>query len=314
MVAKKYVLLSNLVIIVLAIAFFWLKEASATPQAGNTSLSMAPVTSGFTYQGQLENGGTPINDTCDMTFALFDDPTAGAQIGTIQTVTNLTVTDGLFTTVLNESGQFSTSAFTGQARWLQIGVRCPAGSGSFTPLSPRQALTATPYSLFSLSTGGLQGFPVSSSAPAANNVLQYDGTQWEPSAINLQRLFYLTTTLHDGNAPITACAAGYHMASMWEIHDLAALKYNTSLGYSATDSGSGAPASIAGWIRTGVPSFTNTVPGNANCNSWASDDPSHNGTRVNLQPQWASAGEFTSPWDATVQACSATSRVWCVQD
>ena len=146
MVAKKYVLLSNLVIIVLAVAFFWLKEASATPPGATDS--MAPVTSGFTYQGQLENSGTPINDTCDMTFALFDDPDAGTQIGTLQTVSNLTVTDGLFTTVLNESGQFGTSAFTGQARWLQIGVRCPAGSGSFTPLSPRQALTATPYSLF----------------------------------------------------------------------------------------------------------------------------------------------------------------------
>ena len=33
------------------------------------------------------------------------------------------------------------------------------------------------------------------------------------------RSFYLTMTGHDGNDVLTACAAGYHMASMWEIVD-----------------------------------------------------------------------------------------------
>ena len=35
--------------------------------------------------------------------------------------------------------------FAGDARWLDIQVRSPAGSGTFTPLSPRQELTPTPY-------------------------------------------------------------------------------------------------------------------------------------------------------------------------
>ncbi|MGB9873233.1 MAG: hypothetical protein ACPLYD_16450, partial [Anaerolineae bacterium] len=35
----------------------------------------------------------------------------------------------------------------GDARWLAIAVRCPAGSGSYQPLTPRQALTAAPYAL-----------------------------------------------------------------------------------------------------------------------------------------------------------------------
>jgi hypothetical protein len=58
------------------------------------------------------------------------------------TVTNQTVSNGLFTTNLD----FGTSAFQGDARWLQIAVR-QSGGGSYTTLSPRQALTAAPYAL-----------------------------------------------------------------------------------------------------------------------------------------------------------------------
>jgi hypothetical protein len=51
--------------------------------------------------------------------------------------------NGLFTVVIDFGG----GAFNGAARWLEIGVRCPAGSGSYTTLSPRQALRAAPYAL-----------------------------------------------------------------------------------------------------------------------------------------------------------------------
>jgi hypothetical protein len=129
------------------------------------------------------------------------------------------------------------------------------------------------------------------------------------------RRYYLTTTTVAGNAATTACATGFHMASIAEIFDTTQLLYDRSRGYIlATDQGSGPPFSIAGWVRTGVPSFTNTVPGNANCSAWTSNNAAHNGTRANLQPQWATASEFFAPWDTTVQACGTTSRVWCVED
>jgi hypothetical protein len=109
----------------------------------------AALGTSFTYQGQLKKDGNPVNGNCDFRFSLWDaagsgsPPTGGSQIGSTQTKTGVTVTDGLFTVPLD----FGERAFTGDARWLQIAVRCPAGSGSYTTLSPRQQLTPTPYAL-----------------------------------------------------------------------------------------------------------------------------------------------------------------------
>src|SRR5690606_2470188 len=42
---------------------------------------------------------------------------------------------------------FGGAALTGDARWLQIAVRCPTGDGDYATLVPRQALTPAPYAL-----------------------------------------------------------------------------------------------------------------------------------------------------------------------
>ena len=110
------------------------------------SLSQAqtPVNTAFTYQGQLKQSGAPINGNCDFQFRLYDAVSGGTQIGTTQTKTGVVVSGGLFTI---PDLDFGASAFRGDARWLEIGVRCPTGSGTYTTLSPRQALTAAPYAL-----------------------------------------------------------------------------------------------------------------------------------------------------------------------
>jgi hypothetical protein len=49
--------------------------------------------------------------------------------------------------MLNGNNQFGPTAFTGDARFLEIAVRCPAGGGGYTNLTPRQRLSAAPYAL-----------------------------------------------------------------------------------------------------------------------------------------------------------------------
>ena len=117
----------------------------------------ASLGTAFTYQGQLKQDGSPVNGNCDFFFTLWDAETGGNQIGPDQQKDNVPVTNGYFTVELD----FGDSAFQGDARWLEIAVCCPAGSGSYTTLAPRQALTAAPYALFSKAApwSGLSGVP-----------------------------------------------------------------------------------------------------------------------------------------------------------
>ncbi|HUW14713.1 MAG TPA: hypothetical protein VM537_33645 [Anaerolineae bacterium] len=146
-------------------------RASELPSQMAASTAMG---SAFTYQGQLKAGGNPVNDTCDMAFRLHDEASNGTQVGTAISTT-VPITDGLFTVQLD----FGASAFDGDARWLGIKVKCPGDVG-YGQLS-RQALTATPYSLYALSTGALQGYPISSTTPVMGEVLEWDGSAWVPA-------------------------------------------------------------------------------------------------------------------------------------
>ncbi len=108
-----------------------------------------PLGTGFTYQGELRQDGSGVSDACDCAFSLWDDPSAGTQVGPTLTFDGqggnpppIDVANGLFTVELDFGG----TAFNGQARWLDIAVACPSG-GVLQPLSPRQAITATPYAL-----------------------------------------------------------------------------------------------------------------------------------------------------------------------
>ena len=105
----------------------------------------------FTYQGQLKSGGEPVSETCDMAFRLYDGEIGGSQVGS-EISTTVPVSEGLFTVGLD----FGISAFTGNARWIEVAVRC-AGDAGYATLSPRQALTAVPYALYALDTQGYAG-------------------------------------------------------------------------------------------------------------------------------------------------------------
>jgi hypothetical protein len=110
-------------------------------QAGQTQ-PLTPVGSGFTYQGRLNISGSPANGQFDLTFNLWDAASGGTLVSGPLPKANQTVNNGLFTVSLNFGGV----AFRGSELWLEIAVR-PAGVGSYTTLSPRQALTPAPYAM-----------------------------------------------------------------------------------------------------------------------------------------------------------------------
>jgi len=103
-----------------------------------------PVSTSFTYQGRLSDGAVPANGSYDFSFAIYDAPSVGNQVGSTLTNSAVLVSNGLFTVLLD----FGPGAFAGDARWLEVGVR--SGSNSFSILHPRQPITAAPYSLQAL--------------------------------------------------------------------------------------------------------------------------------------------------------------------
>ncbi len=113
--------------------------------AGVPTLAQGPVNDTFTYQGRLRSvGGAYVNDTCDFQFTLWDDPAGGAQVGGTGTLdrNNVVVRDGYFTVDLDFG-----DVFAGDERYLQIAVRCPAGSGGYDALGGRMKLNPSPYAL-----------------------------------------------------------------------------------------------------------------------------------------------------------------------
>lgn len=138
-----------ILILCFGIGFSWLLSGQYVK--ANTSTSFQQAFSGsfnesFTYQGRLNQTDTPANGSYTFEFSLFDAVTNGNQVGSIQTETIL-VTEGLFTVLLNDTGQFGADAFTGEARYLQIRVSGDGGA-NYTTLIPRQSLTAIPYALY----------------------------------------------------------------------------------------------------------------------------------------------------------------------
>jgi Collagen triple helix repeat (20 copies) len=103
-----------------------------------------PLGSAFNYEGQLTFNGSPANGDFDFEFALFTAATGGTAVDTI-TLTGQTVNAGL----INATLDYTDVPFNGQAVWIEVHVR-GSGGGSYTTLSPRQPINATPYALFAL--------------------------------------------------------------------------------------------------------------------------------------------------------------------
>lgn len=126
-------------LLVLLLIFGWL---SGRPLKGATAA--VQIGYGFNYQGALDLNGTPANGKYDMRFKLFDSASGGNMIGSPVTRTDVAMTEGRFSLVLD----FGIDAFGPAARWLQIEVKEP-NKTAFTSLSPRQLISPVPTALWS---------------------------------------------------------------------------------------------------------------------------------------------------------------------
>ena len=92
-------------------------------------IQAAPLGTIFSYQGALHVGGAQTSGSYDMTFALFNDPLVGAQIGSTWTNLNVSVSNGLFTTTVDFGAGISTARPIG---WRLASVPMAAARPSLT--------------------------------------------------------------------------------------------------------------------------------------------------------------------------------------
>ncbi len=58
--------------------------------------AQTPMDTAFTYQGLLKQSGSPVTNSCDFQFGLYDALSSGHQIGTTLTKTAVSLSNGLF--------------------------------------------------------------------------------------------------------------------------------------------------------------------------------------------------------------------------
>lgn len=171
-----------------------------------------------------------------------------------------------------------------------------------------------------LNVDRVDGFDGDSFALAADTYTkaEIDALVEAASAADSRRWFYLETSTGPGADADTACDAGFHMASIYEILDVSNLRYDTTRGVMRDDSGNGPPQWAKGWVRTADQSWTDPDVGLANCFSWSSSSASDYGTWVWLGDpgfaDWNSPASKISPWEADVDNCLSPLGVWCIED
>jgi len=227
--SKILSVLSGIAVIVLLIVLSGTLISLADSSSQVDSGTRANVGTAFTYQGRLTDGPNPANGRYDFTFALYDEPEIGNQVGpTVSEV--VTVTGSLFAVELDFG-----SVFDGTALWLQIGVRPDGDTDPHTPLLPRQRLTAAPLATYAGSApwSGLTGVP----AGFADGI--DDDTLYEPGA----GLDLVDTTF--------AITLTYQLPQECETDQFVRW---TGTGWACTEAGTG----IVGWSLSGN---SGTTPG-----------------------------------------------------
>jgi hypothetical protein len=217
-----------------------------TPSGVNQSgqiMAGPPMTDAFTYQGYLEESGSPAEGYYDFDITVWDAETLGTQIASCTTLAmdNVYVADGVFTFHL-QPDQPTDVVFNGDGRWLQVNVR-PHATPSWTTL-PRQPITAAPYA-WSLRPGAHIEGEVNGAILYLSNT--YSTTTYGPA---LQA---------ESEAPTSPTIAGYHNGDGPGIYGYTAGAYPAIEGIHG-----GSGSAVAGYAivdGTGVWGHANTNSG-----------------------------------------------------
>jgi len=306
-------------------------------QAALGTAPSAALGTGFTYQGQLKKDGNPINGNCDFQFSLWDaagsgsPPTGGNQIGSMQTKMGISVNNGLFTI---PDLDFGSGAFTGDARWLQIAVRCPAGSGSYTTLSPRQLLTPAPYAL------ALPGLWTQQNATSPNLIGGYSGNSVTSGVVgatiggggasgNTNRVTDNYGTVGGGqnnqagdgggttdNAIYATIGGGYNNTASGYVATVGGGRYNTAYGKSFVGGGEGNTANgisvVGGGVHNTASNYASTVGGGwgNTANGWYATVPGGASAFATHYGEMAyAAGGFTPSSNGDAQTSTYVMRI-----
>jgi hypothetical protein len=197
----------------------------------------------FTYQGRLTDADEPADRDYDFRFVVYNAASGGSQVGAIVTREDVTVADGFFAVELDPGS----GVFTGDPRYLEIGVRAGDSTGGYTLLSPRQPLLPAPYAMYA------QNIPLAgtgSATTAARSDHDHDGT-YAPAASMVPSgavMFFNLST----------CPSGWH-----ELTD-ARGRYLTGLPAGGT---------LAASVGTALSNQENRAVGRHNHSIW---DPGHN--------------------------------------
>jgi trimeric autotransporter adhesin len=209
----------------------------------------------FTYQGQLQNNGTPASGTYNLQFSLYTNSTGGIAVAGPVTNSAVAVTNGLFTVAID----FGPGVWNGETNWLQISVETNNAT-SFTTLSPRQQVTPTPYAI---TAGSVEGAVIASQLVSIGNLTGSDNFFVGPSGNDTTTGDY--NTANGIQALYVNTSGSCNTANGYAALDVnMSGSYNTANGYSAlafNTSGSQNTADGVGALYNNMSGSNNTANG-----------------------------------------------------
>jgi hypothetical protein len=125
----------------------------------------------FSYQGRLNDGGSPATGIYDLRFTICDALANGNVVAGPNTSSATGVTNGLFAVTLD----FGSGVFTGSNYWVEIAARTN-GAALFATLSPRQPISPVPYAIMANSASNLLGTLPSTQVSGTIPASQLSGT------------------------------------------------------------------------------------------------------------------------------------------